>query len=198
MIIGLTGGIGSGKSTIAKQLRQMGYAVYDTDSEAKRLIVEDARVREQMEKLFGKEVYKDDVYQTHIVAQKVFNSLPLRVGDEEDLLSRLNAIVHPAVKHDILRWKNEINNAMPYFVECAILYQAGFDKLCDKVVMITAPEAIRVERTIARDHTTTAKVRARMHAQDVEGDILRADVIINNDGTKPISTLCEEILKQIR
>lgn len=198
MIIGLTGGIGSGKSTIAKQLRQMGYAVYDTDSEAKRLIVEDARVREQMEILFGKEVYKDGVYQTHIVAQKVFNSSPLRVGVEDDILSRLNAIVHPAVKHDILRWKNEINNTMPYFVECAILYQAGFDKLCDKVVMITAPEAIRIERTIARDHTTIAKVRARMHAQDVEGDIQRADVIINNDGTKPISTLCEEILKQIR
>ena len=78
MLIGITGGIGSGKSTIAKQLRKMGYAVYDTDSEAKRLIVEDAAVRQQIEQLFGKEVYADGVYQTALVAQRVFadKSLP--------------------------------------------------------------------------------------------------------------------------
>ena len=96
MIIGITGGIGSGKSTIAEQLREMGYAVYDTDSEAKRLIVEDAGVREEIEQLFGKEVYKDGVYQTALVAQRVFA--------DQSLLARLNAIVHPAVKADILRW----------------------------------------------------------------------------------------------
>ena len=96
MIIGLTGGIDSSKSTIAKQLRAMGYAVYDTDSEAKRLIVEDAHVREQMEQLFGKEVYADGVYQTALVAQRVFT--------DKSLLAQLNAIVHPAVKADILRW----------------------------------------------------------------------------------------------
>ena len=96
MIIGITGGIGSGKSTIAKQLREMGYAVYDTDSEAKRLIVEDVNLRKQMEQLFGKEVYKDGVYQTAMVAQRVFA--------DKSLLARLNAIVHPAVRADILRW----------------------------------------------------------------------------------------------
>ena len=96
MIIGLTGGIGSGKSTIAKQLRQMGYAVYDTDSEAKRLIVEDAAVRKQMIPLFGSDVYKDGIYQTAFVAQRVFT--------DKSLLAQLNAIVHPAVRADILRW----------------------------------------------------------------------------------------------
>lgn len=203
MLIGITGGIGSGKSTIARRLREMGYAVYDTDSEAKRLIVEDAQVREQMEALFGKEVYKDDVYQTHIVAQKVFNSSCLGEDSKENLLSRLNAIVHPAVKQDILKWANEINNTtgdntIPYFVECAILYQAGFDKLCDKVVMITAPEAVRIERTVARDHTTIDKVRARIHAQSAEEDMQRADIVINNDGTTPIFALCEKIIAMIR
>ena len=94
MIIGITGGIGSGKSTIAKQLRQMGYEVYDTDSEAKRIIVEDATVREQMTVLFGPEAYKDGVYQTAFVAQQVFA--------DKTLLARLNAIVHPAVRQDIL------------------------------------------------------------------------------------------------
>ena len=196
MIIGITGGIGSGKSTIARTLREMGFAVYDTDSEAKRLIVEDAQVREQIEQLFGKEVYKDGVYQTALVAQRVFA--------DRSLLSQLNAIVHPAVKADITRWAQTINQptqpyttlhrATPCFIECAILYQAGFDTLCDKVVMVTAPEQVRIARTIARDHTTIEKVRARIQAQNTEGDIQRADIIINNDNTTPISTLCEQIL----
>ncbi len=199
MIIGLTGGIGSGKSTIAKQLRAMGYAVYDTDSEAKRLIVEDAHVREQMEELFGKEVYADGMYQTALVAQRVFA--------DRSLLSQLNAIVHPAVKADITRWAQTINQptqpyttlhrATPCFIECAILYQAGFDQLCDKVIVVTAPEEIRLARAVARDHSTIEKVRARMRAQETEKDILRADLVINNDGKTPIPTLCEEIIRYL-
>ena len=104
MIIGLTGGIGSGKSTIAQQLRAMGYVVYDTDSEAKRLIVEEPMVRQQMQQLFGKEVYTDGVYQTALVAQRVFASPPVRGESEGGLLTQLNNIVHPAVRADILRW----------------------------------------------------------------------------------------------
>ena len=200
MIIGITGGIGSGKSTIARTLREMGFAVYDTDSEAKRLIVEDVQVREQIEQLFGKEVYKDGVYQTALVAQRVFA--------DRSLLSQLNAIVHPAVKADITRWAQTINQptppyttlhrATPCFIECAILYQAGFDTLCDKVVMVTAPEQVRIARTIARDHTTIEKVRARIQAQNTEGDIQRADIIINNDGSVSISALCNEIIALIQ
>ena len=194
MIIGLTGGIGSGKSTIAKQLRAMGYAVYDTDSEAKRLIVEDAHVREQMEELFGKEVYADGVYQTALVAQRVFT--------DRSLLAQLNAIVHPAVRADILRWAT-MQDSPSFrkglgvglcFVECAILYQAGFDALCDKVVAVTAPEEVRLARVLARDHSTIDKVRARMRAQEAERDIERADIVINNDGKASIPTLCEEII----
>ena len=199
MIIGITGGLGSGKSTIAKQLREMGYAVYDTDSEAKRLIVEDAHVREQMEQVFGKEVYADDVYQTALVAQRVFA--------DKSLLAKLNAIVHPAVKVDILQYltansdSGQTSNSEVvsqrsdiFFVECAILYQAGFDALCDKVVAVTAPEEVRLARVIARDHSTIDKARARMRAQETEKDILRADLVVNNDGQTPIPTLCKEII----
>lgn len=198
MIIGITGGIGSGKSVIAKQLRQMGYAVYDTDSEAKRLIVEDAAVRKQMIQLFGSDVYKDGIYQTAFVAQRVFAN--------KSLLSRLNAIVHPAVRADILRWAT-MQDSPSFrkglgvglcFVECAILYQAGFDTLCDKVVAVTAPEDIRLKRVIARDHSTMDKVRARMRAQSTEQDLLRADIVVNNDGQTPISTLCEQILHEAK
>ena len=194
MIIGLTGGIGSGKSTIAKQLRQMGYAVYDTDSEAKRLIVEDAAVRKQMIQLFGSDVYKDGIYQTAFVAQRVFT--------DKSLLAQLNAIVHPAVRADILRWAT-MQDSPSFrkglgvglcFVECAILYQAGFDTLCDKVVAVTAPEEVRLARVLARDHSTINKVRARMRAQEAERDIERADIVINNDGKASIPTLCEEII----
>ena len=194
MIIGITGGIGSGKSVIAKQLRQMGYEVYDTDSEAKRLIVEDAHVREQITALFGPEAYKDGVYQTAFVAQQVFA--------DKTLLARLNAIVHPAVRQDILNrftsppFRGESEGGL-LFIECAILYTAHLDQLCDKVVVVTAPEEVRLARTIARDHSDIDKVRARMRAQNIEEDLNRADIIINNDGTTPIPTLCEEILKEL-
>lgn len=201
MIIGITGGIGSGKSVIARQLRQMGYEVYDTDSEAKRIIVEDATVREQMTALFGEEVYKDGVYQTALVAQQVFA--------DKNLLAKLNAIVHPAVKQDIITKFRSLgvisepsapseplnNDSGLFFIECAILFQAGFDVLCDKVVAVTAPEDIRLERVIARDHSDMNKVRARMRAQEAEKDLQRADIIINNDGQVAIRTLCEEILQ---
>lgn len=194
MIIGLTGGIGSGKSTIAQGLRQMGYAVYDTDSEAKRLIVEDENVRTQMVQLFGNEVYANGVYQTALVAQRVFT--------DRSLLAQLNAIVHPAVRADILRWAT-MQDSPSFrkglgvgicFVECAILYQAGFDALCDKVVAVTAPEEVRLARVLARDHSTIDKVRARMRAQEAERDIERADIVINNDGKASIPTLCDEII----
>ena len=194
MIIGITGGIGSGKSVIAKQLRKMGYSVYDTDSEAKRIIVEDATVREQMTALFGEEVYQDGVYQTSFVAQQVFA--------DKNLLAKLNAIVHPAVKQDIITKFRILGvlseplkrNSGLFFIECAILFQAGFDVLCDKVVAVTAPEDIRLERVIARDHSDMNKVRARMRAQEAEKVLARADIVINNDGTTPIPTLCEEII----
>ena len=194
MIIGITGGIGSGKSVIAKQLRQMGYEVYDTDSEAKRLIVEDAHVREQITALFGPEAYKDGVYQTAFVSQQVFA--------DKTLLARLNAIVHPAVHQDILNrftsppFRGESEGGL-LFIECAILYTAHLDQLCDKVVVVIAPEEVRLARTIARDHSDIDKVRARMRAQNIEEDLNRADIIINNDGNTPIPILCEEILKEL-
>ena len=198
MIIGITGGIGSGKSTIAEQLRDMGYRVYDTDSEAKRLIVEDTHVRQQIEQRFGSEVYKDGIYQTALVAQRVFA--------DHSLLAKLNAIVHPAVKADIMNRVSRLasresqvgNHKNLFFIECAILYQAGFDTLCDKVVAVTAPEEIRLARAVARDHSTIEKVRARIHAQEAEKDVKRADLVINNDGQTPILTLCEEILQFIQ
>ena len=187
MIIGITGGIGSGKSTVARGLRAMGYMVYDTDYEAKRLITEDMHVRQEIEDLLGKDVYKDGVYQTKLVAQRVFS--------DPALLSQLNKIVHPAVKADILRWQavHDKEGKQLLFVECAILYQAGFDKLCDHVVAITAPEEIRIQRTMVRDHTSMDKVLARMRAQDTSNALQHAELVVNNDGKTEIMTICLQI-----
>jgi dephospho-CoA kinase len=187
MIVGLTGGIGSGKSVVATQLREMGYEVYDTDKEAKRLIVENTSIRQKIIALLGAEAYKDNLYQTAYVAQKVFA--------DKNLLMKLNAIVHPAIRQDILLWSSRRGELL--FIECAILFQAGIDLLCNKVVGITAPEDIRLERTIIRDNTNIDNVRARMAVQDIEGDLKRCDIVINNDGTKSIKDLCKEIIKTL-
>lgn len=191
MIIGITGGIGSGKSTIARALAARGYAVYDCDREAKRIIAENKDVQQQIIALLGEEAFVNGVYNTAYVAQQVFR--------EPELLERLNQIVHPAVKEDILE-------KQPDFVESAILYEAGLDAICDKIFVIEAPEDIRIARTIARDYHGDAspenidKVRARIRAQRPYlssihlSSIGRQAVIIPNDGRKSIEELAEEII----
>ena len=190
MVVGLTGGIGSGKSTIARQLRMMGYMVYDSDSQAKRIIVEDLSVRKQLIQLFGEEVFIDGVYQTNIVAQQVFA--------DKCLLEKLNAIVHPAVRVDIEKQKASMGVGELLFVECAILYSSGIHALCDKVVLVTAPEEIRLQRTIQRDHSTMDKVRARMRAHECEWQHQQVDVVLHNDGSRSINELCNQLLLDLQ
>ena len=165
MIVGLTGGIGSGKSYIAQALAQRGYAVYDCDREAKRIIAENKEVQAAIIDLLGEEAFiyhqSSIIYNTSYVAKQVFA--------EPQLLKELNKIVHPAVKADIL--SSFPSHHSPLFVESAILFESGLDKLCDKIVVVTAPEETRIARTIARDYQGEAtpeninKVRARIHAQ---------------------------------
>lgn len=186
MIIGITGGIGSGKSTLSAELRRLGYTVYDTDSEAKRLIVEDADVRARIIDLLGDDVYDGNTYRTDLVAARVFA--------DSSLLASLNAIVHPAVARDIIQ-RSGLTAQRSFFIECAILHQSGLDKLCDKVVLVTAPEDVRIARVIARDHTDIDKVRARIRAQQKDADI-PADILIHNDGVHPIADLAQEVLSQ--
>ena len=194
-IIGLTGGIGSGKSFIARGLRERGYAVYDTDREAKRLIAEDEELKRQLIELFGPDTYAPDgTYQTRYVAQRVF--------ENRTLLERLNAIVHPAVRRDFEAWKDSLPssfNLSPFtFLESAILYESGFDTLCDKVVAVVADEELRLRRVIGRDKTDIDKVRARMRAQLSEQELRRrADLVVMNDGNKNIEELCQFITQHL-
>ena len=211
MLIGITGGIGSGKSTIAQALRSRGYAVYDTDTEAKRIIVENPMVRSQVEMLFGSQVFEGNVYRTQLVAKQVFH--------HPDLLAELNHIVHLkqwAREHDTPTPQSSTLNHQPStticFVESAILFTSGLDKLCDKIVLVTAPEALRIERTILRDYhgerTTEniAKVKQRIAAQTEEEAAMRRcqDTSLNkhnfiitliNDGALSIEELTNEIIR---
>ena len=162
MIVGLTGGIGSGKSYIAQALAQRGFRVYDCDREAKRIIAEDKNVQAAIIDLLGEEAFTKGVYNTAYVAQRVFA--------EPELLQGLNAIIHPAVKADILSFVHSFTPSL-LIIESAILFESGLDQLCDKIVVVTAPEETRIARTIARDYQNEAtpeninKVRARIRAQ---------------------------------
>ena len=204
MIIGITGGIGSGKSTIAQALAQRGYAVYDCDREAKRIIAEDPKVQSAIIDLLGEEAFRDGIYNTAYVSSKVFSPSPEGEvqGEASSLLSRLNAIIHPAVKEDILNHLlllERVGVRLPFFVESAILYESGLDALCDKVIVIDAPEDIRVARTIARDyHNDTSieninRVRARIHTQRIPS----GDILLLNDNTASINQLTDSLLQQI-
>ena len=173
-LIGITGGIGSGKSTVAKQFEEQGFPVYYTDRAAKRLAEEDAEVRSQIAALLGEEVYQDGHYQTRIVASRVFA--------DERLLQGLNAILHPAVREDILRWKAGLGADETAYIECALLFESGLNALCDKVICVTAPEDVCVARVMKRDGTSEEAVRARIAAQmpDEERQRLSDEVYYNN------------------
>ena len=186
MIIGVTGGIGSGKSTILRAVAQQGYAVYDCDKEAKRIIMEDAEVRKQMVELFGEGVYADGVYQTSYVAAQVF------VYPEK--LQQLNAIVHPAVTRDIAHWLTDKKVA---FIESAILITAGIDAFCDKVVAVIAPEKVRIQRVLQRaeqQHHPLKEEEVRLRIRAQRGDYKSATIKLNNDGRRSIEDLAQELI----
>ena len=210
MLVGITGGIGSGKSTIVQALAAHGYAVYDCDREAKRIIVENAEVRKAIIALLGTEAFVPSPqhpftgsYNTSYVSQRVFA--------EPELLQQLNAIVHPAVKEEIRVQSSEVrvqnSEFSVLFVESAILFEAGIDRLCDRIVVVDAPEEVRLQRTIARDYHGEAteehinKVRARMRAQQFrpteEQKATKKVLTIINDGRTSISDLANEIIQFI-
>jgi len=188
MIIGITGGIGSGKSTVALELAKRGFEVYDCDLEAKRIVAQDEDVQHEIIALLGEEAFVHGQYNTAYVAKRVFA--------DKELLAQLNAIIHPAVGLDIMK-------RQPDFVESAILFESGLDILCDRIVLVDAPADIRLARTIARDYKgeatpeNIAKVRARMEAQQstfsAQTDAI--SLVVNNDGKKSIEALADEILQ---
>lgn len=162
--IGVTGGIGSGKSTVCELLRDRGVAVYDSDSRAKQLMAESEALREQLIAAFGAECYNAEGLDRAFLASKVFGN--------EEALQQLNSIVHPAVRADFQAWAEQQQS--PYVVlESAILFEAGFESEVDATLAVMAPMPMRLERTMARDGVDKESVMRRMEHQLSDDELHR-------------------------
>ena len=170
--VGITGGIGSGKSTVCRLFEQNGIAVYDSDARAKALMAEDATLREQLVEAFGAECYNEQGLNRAYLAGRVF-------GDDAEL-QRLNGIVHPAVKEDFRRWA-DVQRGAYVVLESAILFESGFDTQVDTTLAVMAPMEERLRRTVERDGVDREAVRRRMEHQlsDDELHARAARTIVN-------------------
>ena len=190
LIIGITGGIGSGKSTLSHLLRAEGYSVYDTDLEARRLQNEHSAMKRKLVEMFGKDIYTEQGLNRSALGKLVFG--------KPELLTKLNAIVHPLVMEDFNNWVINRYPKKMLFIESAILYESGFNKLVDRVILITAEEAIRIERVVKRDGITPEHVRARMsHQLSEEEKSARADFVIHSDDNKPLVDKMRKIIVEL-
>ena len=154
--VGITGGIGSGKSTVCELLAEFGVALYDSDSRAKELMNSNEELKSQLIGCFGQECYTCGVLNRSWLASRVFNS--------REQMERLNSIVHPAVMRDFVRWADEQTG--DYVVlESAILFEAGLECYVDATVAVMAPEELRLERAMQRDGATREEILSRMRNQ---------------------------------
>lgn len=188
--IGLTGGIGCGKSHVAAVLRRWGIPVYDTDREAKRLMAESSAIRDGLTALLGPEAYGPDGKPDRArVAAYLFAS--------PEHAQRINSLVHPAVRDDFLRWAAE-QDAPCVAMECAILYESGFDRLVDEVLLVVAPESVCLERAMRRDGATEEQVRARMAAQMTDAERRgRARYVLENGSGADVEPPLREMLGEM-
>ncbi len=179
---GVTGNIGSGKTTVCRIFESMMVPVYYADERAKALMTEDEAVRRQIVELLGPEAYRPDGSLNRArIAEQVFA--------DEALLQKLNAIVHPAVHRDLQAWfRQQEAIGHPYAIEeAALLFESGGYKMLDKIIVVVAPEAERIRRVMERDGLSEAQVRARMEKQWPEASKAgMADFVIVNDGAHPL------------
>ncbi len=177
--MGITGGIGSGKSVVSRLLEAMGIPVYISDTETKQLMVTDACIRNELVSLLGEEVYAGGVLNKSLLASYLF-------GDPEHA-GQVNGIVHPRVKEDFRRWA-EKRSAFPIVgIESAILIEAGFAGEVDVVVTVYAPEEVRVRRAMKRDASSRELIERRIRSQMSDEEKRRlADFVIVNDGETPL------------
>lgn len=188
--IGITGGIGSGKSLVSKMFSVLGIPVLNADDTAKCLMETDASLRQQLEAAFGTETYKNGRLNRPFLASAVF-------ADPEQL-GRLNAIVHPAVIAYANEWARR--QTAPYVIkEAALFFESGSWREMDKIIGVSAPEALRIERAMRRDQSSEKAVRERMSRQMDESEkMARCDYIIHNDETasviKQVTALHEQLL----
>lgn len=189
-IIGLTGGIGSGKTTIANYFKSFGIPVYIADDQARK-IMQSSEIIAAIKDAFGNSVFENDILNREKLAEIVFGN-PKK-------LEVLNTIVHPAVKKDFDQWLLEHATA-PYIIyEAAILFESGGYKRCDRIITVTAPVESRVERVMKRDKTTRELVLKRINAQWTdEQRISKSDFVIDNTSLEKAKTEVVKILKILK
>lgn len=187
-IIGLTGGIGSGKSTVANYIASKGIPVYIADEEAKK-IMEREDVKQKIQNLFDQSVFNsDNSLNRKKIAEFVFNN--------PDKLKELNAIVHPEVQLHFKNWLKEHKNYPFIIKEVAILFETGGNKQCDKVILITAPEELRIERAMKRDNLTKNEILVRINNQLPDSKKKKlSDFIVENINLNNTFLKIDEILK---
>ncbi|RLJ64279.1 dephospho-CoA kinase [Lacinutrix venerupis] len=182
--VGLTGGIGSGKTTVAKAFEALDIPIYIADDEAKKLMNNSKVIRRKLIKLFGEEAYLNGTLNKPYLAKAIFNN--------KELLKKMNAIVHPKVGKHFVKWKNK--QTAPYVIkEAAILFENGSYKNYDYIITVTAPEETRIKRVLKRDNSNVKKVKAIIANQwpDIE-KIKLSDFVIENIDIKKTK---EEVLK---
>lgn len=191
MKVGITGGIGSGKSTVCRLFARRGVAVYDSDSEAKRLMTESVELRQRIAGRFGAEAYAaDGGLNRSLLAARVFT--------DPQALADLNAMVHPAVMADFAAWA-ERQSGDYVVLESAILFEAGLEHSVDRTVAVLAPLELRLERTCRRDGCDREAVRRRMAAQ-MDDDTLcaRADYAVVNIREEDLEPTVAELDRRFR
>ena len=173
--IGLTGGIGSGKSTIAQIIKHIGYPVYIADKEAARLMNSHPDIRKDITERLGANCYTSEGHiNKPVLAQIIF--------ENKEALEEVNRIVHPRVMEAFEQWA-AMQSASLVFCETAILYESGLERYFDAVICVTAPEEVRVRRVMERDHCELKDVMARVRNQmDEDEKCQRANFVIYNDG----------------
>lgn len=187
-IIGLTGGIGSGKTTVAHFIEEFGFPVYYSDDRAKAIVNESEDLKIKIKALLGEESYDENgLYDRKFVAGKVFSN--------KDLLQQLNEIIHPAVRIDFEDWVKKQTKYL-VFKETALLFELKLNRQCYKSLLVTAEDNIRIKRVMDRDHKTYREVEAVMEKQMSEKDKIKiADCIIyNNTNLEELKEQTEKVI----
>ena len=191
-IIGITGGIGSGKSTVSKFIEELGFPVYDSDFWAKALVNIDENLKSRIIELLGEESYDENgKYNRKFVAEKVF--------DHQELLLKLNQIIHPAVKIHFENWVNA-QNAEFVFKETALLFELKLNESCYQSILVTADENIRIKRVMDRDGRTYREVKEIIDKQMPEAEKVKlADFVIqNNTDLESLKEFTHQVLDELK
>lgn len=184
-IVGLTGGIGSGKSTVSEIFKNKGIAVYNSDSSAKILMNSHPKLKQEILNAFGNDSYKDGVLNTPFLASVVFS--------DSNKLSGLNELVHPYVRTDFFEWVSK-QSSQYVIQEAAILFETGSYKHFDRMILVTAPQEVRIQRVVDRDAITPSAVLDRIQKQWADDKKIElADFIIQNIDIEDTKTQVEAI-----